>query len=79
MKVFVPVSDEVLDEKGGLSGKLVPFDPEYLSAPPGAPKEGHKPANWISDADYASACERLRQQSVTGSRHGPGGSKSRNL
>ncbi|HKI73547.1 MAG TPA: hypothetical protein VJ998_02830 [Pseudomonadales bacterium] len=54
MKVFVPVSDDLLEKRG--RGKLVPFDPEFLAD---RQKQDNRPANWISDCDYRSACKRL--------------------
>jgi hypothetical protein len=57
MKVFVPMTDELLNSRASSSGRLVPFDPEFLEASAG---KGHMPANWISDSDYTSACRRLR-------------------
>ena len=56
MKIFVPMSDELLDRRGDASGRLVPFDPEFIA---GRKLEGHKPANWITESDYRSACKRL--------------------
>jgi len=58
MKVFVPVSDDLLSKRGADSSRLVPFNPEYLA---GSKRQGRKPANWISDSDYGSACKRLRE------------------
>lgn len=67
MKVFIPVSDAILGTAGELGGQLVPFQPDFLpaSTTSGRSKEGYKPANWISDSDYASACERLRQSAAS--------------
>ncbi len=65
-KVFVPVCDAMLGAKGELSGELVPFNPEFLSDGARRSKEGRKPANWVSDSDYASACKRLRQSASEG-------------
>lgn len=56
MKIFVPVSDEMLERRGVDSGRLVPFNPDFLA---GKRREGRKPSNWISDSDYRSACKRL--------------------
>ena len=58
MKIFVPVSDELLDRRGAECGRLVPFNPEFLES---NARAGTKPANWISDSDYLSACKRLWQ------------------
>lgn len=60
MKVFVPISDALLGTKGRVTETLVPFNPEFLPEA-GRAKEGCKPANWIPEADYASACRRLRE------------------
>ncbi len=59
MKIFVPMPDDILIERGDVSGRLVPFSPEFLM-PSGEVKEGKKPRNWISDNDYSTALERLR-------------------
>ena len=48
------MSDELLEKRG--TGKLVPFDPEFLSD---RNDQDNRPANWISDCDYRSACKRL--------------------
>ncbi|MDA9063724.1 hypothetical protein N9514_01015 [Pseudomonadales bacterium] len=57
MKIFIPMSDQIVDEKGELSADLVPFNPDFLSHQ-GSPAQG-RPSNWINDSDYASACRRL--------------------
>lgn len=57
MKVFVPMSDELL-ERSEARGRLVPFNPDFLES---RARAGTKPANWISDNDYTSACRRLRE------------------
>jgi|SaaInl7_135m_RNA_FD_contig_21_2059848_length_318_multi_3_in_0_out_0_1 hypothetical protein len=62
MKVFVPMSDEVLGETGELHGKLVPFSPEFLE--PNRENANRKPCNWISGDDYLSACRRLNVSAV---------------
>ncbi len=56
MKVFVPMSDELLERPD--AGHLVPFNPDFLERNAGP---GTKPANWITDDDYTSACLRLRE------------------
>ncbi|MCB1693295.1 MAG: hypothetical protein KDI19_11050 [Pseudomonadales bacterium] len=61
MKVFVPVSDEVLTRRGNVPDRLVPFNPAFLEA---RARQGRKPANWISESDYSSACRRLRESDV---------------
>lgn len=58
MKIFVPMSDELLEQRGTDAQRLVPFDPEFLA---GKARAGRKPSNWISDSDYRSACKRLRE------------------
>lgn len=58
MKVFVPMSDELLDKTERSGGRLVPFNPEFLEA---NAREGRKPSNWIADDDYTTACRRLRE------------------
>lgn len=57
MKVFVPMSDELLDRQDDVAGRIVPFDPEFLES---RATKGRKPANWISDSDFQTACRRLR-------------------
>jgi len=57
MKIFIPMSDRIVDEKGELSADLVPFNPDFLSCE-GIPARS-RPSNWINDSDYASACRRL--------------------
>ncbi len=57
MKVFVPMSDGVLEEKRAGEAQLVPFNPEFL-VPVG---KDRRPCNWISDNDYTSAIKRLSQ------------------
>ena len=58
MKVFVPMSDDVLGANGEVCQRLVPFDPSYLAE--GTPVgEGNKPRNWVSDCNYEQARERL--------------------
>jgi len=59
MKVFVPVTDEMLQNARAIQGSLVPFNPGFLKARPTSAKSGTKPANWISHSDYASARKRL--------------------
>ena len=56
MKIFIPMPDEVLEQPQEASGRLVPFNPEFLSQ---GRREDRKPRNWISDNDYSAACERL--------------------
>ena len=65
MKVFIPMPDDVLSERRELPGRLVPFNPEYMTEIR-LRKEGSKPRNWISDNGYTAARARLRasQQQV---------------
>jgi len=59
MKVFVPVTDEMLQNARAIQGSLVPFNPKFLKVRPTSAKRDTKPANWISHSDYASARKRL--------------------
>ena len=60
MKVFVPMSDSVVDDQH--RGKLVPFNPEYLVEK----SSRDQPNSWITDDDYLSARKRLeKSQSVS--------------
>ncbi len=59
MKIFIPIPDDVLSEHCELMGRLVPFNPEYMTENR-VKKKGSKPRNWISDNDYMAACARLR-------------------
>tara|TARA_R110001592_G_scaffold140551_1_gene361568 strand:+ start:171 stop:362 length:192 start_codon:yes stop_codon:yes gene_type:complete len=52
--VFLPASDELLNDKSINNAELVPFKPEFL-----APKEDRKPRNWITGCSYEEALERL--------------------
>jgi hypothetical protein len=61
MKVFVPVTDEMMSSKQAIKGTLVPFRQEFLKDRISSPMSDSKPANWISNSDYASACKRLRE------------------
>ena len=55
MKVFLPVTDSLLDKYG--TEQLVPFNPDFLVQSDTTEK---KPRNWIAGDDYVSACQRLR-------------------
>jgi len=57
MKIFLPMTDSMLDEKRP-QADLVPFKPEYLTD---RNPSGFKPANWISDCDFLSAKKRLSE------------------
>lgn len=59
MKIFVPMSDKLHDVNGRLSGKMVPFNPEFLSSAEMPPKD-RKPANWIGQSDYRSTGGRIQ-------------------
>jgi hypothetical protein len=59
MKVFIPVTDEMLQNARAIQGSLIPFNTEFLKARSTSAKRGVKPANWISRNDYASARKRL--------------------
>jgi hypothetical protein len=63
MKVFIPMSDQIVDDNGVLSGDIVPFKREFLP-PESSVRANERPANWIIDCDYASACRRLFGQSM---------------
>jgi len=52
--VFLPASDELLNDRSIDDAQLVPFNPDFL-----APKQDRKPRNWISDCSYEKALERL--------------------
>lgn len=61
MKVFVPVTDEIIGNADALmAANMVPFDPAFLSARADTKREGFKPRDWISSSDCAEARERLR-------------------
>lgn len=53
--VFLPASDELLNDRSIQSAKLVPFNPDFL-----VPKEDRKPRNWITRSSYQDALNRLR-------------------
>ena len=59
MKVFVPVTDEMLRNKQAVHGAFVPFRQEFLKERLPSSIRESKPTNWISNDDYASACKRL--------------------
>jgi hypothetical protein len=61
MKVFVPVTDEMLQNSRAIQGSLIPFHPEFLIARSASIRRDTKPANWISHSDYASARKRLKE------------------
>jgi hypothetical protein len=53
--VFVPASDQVMNDKSLVTSEFVPFNPDYLS-----PKADRKPRNWITPSSYEDAMARLR-------------------
>ena len=55
IKVFLPVTDSLLDKYG--TEQLVPFNPDFLVQSDTTEK---KRRNWIAGDDYLSACQRLR-------------------
>ena len=59
MKIFVSVTDEMLQNARAIHGSLIPFNPEFLEARQTSAERDTKPANWISRSDYASARKRL--------------------
>ncbi len=61
MRVFVPITDEMMRSKQAIQGALVPFRPDFLKQESSSAVRGNKPANWISNDDYATACKRLRE------------------
>ncbi len=64
MKVFVPITDEMLHDAKAIQGSLIPFSPELLHVKSSALQTDNKPANWISNSDYASARKRLLESRV---------------
>jgi hypothetical protein len=52
--VFLPASDELLNDRSISNAEFVPFNPEFL-----APREDRKPRNWITGCSYQEALERL--------------------
>ncbi|MDG1204941.1 MAG: hypothetical protein P8N51_06170 [Pseudomonadales bacterium] len=58
MKVFIPMSDELLDGRAEMAGRLVPFNPEFLSGRFSIGEQA-RPQNWITESDYGSALARL--------------------
>lgn len=53
--VFLPASDELLNDRSIDNARLVPFNPAFLKQ-----KEDRKPRNWISSSSYQEALARLR-------------------
>jgi hypothetical protein len=64
MKVFVPMSDEILESQAPARGRLVPFNPEFLESRAERVEKDRKPANWIVESDYTEACQRLREDQL---------------
>jgi hypothetical protein len=54
-KVFLPASDELLNDRSIDNARLVPFNPAFLE-----PKQDRKPRNWITGCSYQEALARLR-------------------
>ena len=52
--VFLPASDEILNDRSIQDMAFVPFNPAYL-----APKLDKKPRNWIKPSSYEDALNRL--------------------
>ena len=52
--VFLPASDELLNDHTLDGVRLVPFKPEFL-----APKRDTKPRNWITPSSHEEALNRL--------------------
>ena len=69
MKVFIPICDQLLSDRGELTGKLVPFNPRFVIEA-GKSGDEQKPTNWISDTDYKNARQRLRQCTAKAVSHG---------
>ena len=61
MKVFIPVTDEMLQGQNSVDGTFVPFNLDYLQVRKRSDREGMMPPNWISDNDYSAACKRLAE------------------
>ena len=55
--VFLPVSDELMNDRSLAGVEFVPFNPDFL-----VPKEDRKPRNWIPHSSYEDALDRLRGQ-----------------
>jgi hypothetical protein len=64
MKIFIPIPDDVLNERQELMGHLVPFNPEYMTENR-LRQEGSKPRNWISASDCTTARLRASKQAAT--------------
>lgn len=77
MKVFTPINDTMLanlpthgsrrgapGDSGEFGPRLVPFHPDFLRGQRVPVREGVKPANWITESDYASARRRLRESAA---------------
>ncbi|HIG43897.1 MAG: hypothetical protein ABGY96_16190 [bacterium] len=60
MRKFVPICDKLLSAQGEVTGRIVPFKPEFLLVDVEIEVEKN-PVNWIPDTDYDQACERLDQ------------------
>ena len=58
MKIFVPMSDDVLGDNGEVCQRLVPFNLAFINENQ-AEREGRKPSNWVSESNYEQARQRL--------------------
>ncbi len=58
MKVFIPMSDDVLGDNGEVCQSLIPFDLSFLGTNR-KPGEGNKPSNWVADSNREQARQRL--------------------
>jgi len=62
MKVFIPITDALLSDRGELSGVLVPFTPDLLVNRVKQNRK-QKPDHWIPAHDLQSAMQRLGSKS----------------
>ncbi len=59
--IFLPASDELLNDQSLEDLKFVPFNPEYLvRKQSNQEKKDRKPRNWITPSTYEDALSRLR-------------------
>jgi len=62
MKVFIPVTDQMLGRSNGIiQAKMVPFSPDFLRTQASRQARSGKPENWISESDFESARKRLKE------------------
>ncbi|MFT7687576.1 MAG: hypothetical protein ACI9FB_002932 [Candidatus Azotimanducaceae bacterium] len=57
MKIFVPISDQLLSDRAELKGALVPFTQKMLADK----LEKERPANWLSENNFLCARQRLNR------------------